>query len=205
MSRRPHRSVIRRWRTGGAAAGVVAKAERAAGRMAYPAKSEALESRESQQQGLSLPWIGVIMAAFSAVVAGALWVVDAKTGALEKDINGKLVANTIEFRAFRDNVMSLNTPLSQRVFAVEARAGEIARIQSEVRAQIAAVDANGSNQARINERDINTMRSEISGQETGCKDVTRRVDELQRDTLENKMRIQNVIEAISPHELKLRK
>ena len=140
------------------------------------------------------------MGVFSAMVAGALWVVDAKTGSLEKDINGKLVANTIEFRAFRDNVLSLQTPLSQRVFSVEARTGEVARIQTEVRARLDSIDANGSTQSKINQRDTNIIRSEIAGQNIRCAEATRRIDEMQRETLEIKLRLQNLIEAISPHE-----
>lgn len=131
-----------------------------------------------------------------AILAGITYIIDIKNevALLRKD-----------FQQLDDNIKNLNTPLSQRVFAVEARTNEIGRIQQEVRARIESIDANGTTQNKILKRDVDTLRTDVMGQNVRCQEAVRRIDELQRESLENKLRIQNIIEAIAPHEVPRRK
>lgn len=140
--------------------------------------------------------ITALVTVILAVISGITWAINAKTdiGILRRD-----------FEVFVDNVKNLNTPLSQRVFSVEARVNEIGRIQQEVRARLESIDANGTTQNKILKRDVDVMRSDIAGQNIRCQEAVRRIDEVQKDTLENKLRIQNIIEAIAPHDVPRRK
>lgn len=138
--------------------------------------------------------LGAIVTVILAVVSGIIWIVD-----LKGDFRSEIKALRIDLTNLDDNIKSLNTPLSQRVFAIEARVNEIGRIQQEVRARLESVDANGTTQNKILKRDVDIMRADISGQNVRCQEAVRRIDELQRTTIENTLRIQNVIEALTPH------
>lgn len=144
--------------------------------------------------------LGAITTVVLAVISGVIWIVD-----LKGDFKSELNAQRLSFENLDENIKSLNTPLSQRVFSVESRVNEIGRIQQEARARLDSIDSNGSTQSKIMKRDMDTIRSDISGQNIRCQEAVRRIDELQRDTLENKIRIQNLIEALSPHDQVRRK
>lgn len=105
-----------------------------------------------------------------------------------------------EFEQLRSNINSLNTPLSQRVFSVEARTDELGRIQQEIRARVEAIDANGTTQNKILKRDVDALRADVVAHITWSQQILRRIDTMQTETLENKLRIQYVIEALVPHE-----
>lgn len=124
------------------------------------------------------------------ILGGIYWLIGLET---------KIAFVARDLASFRENVLSLNTPLSQRVFSAEARINEIARIQSEVRAAIANMDQSGTSQNRVLKRDIDLMRAEILGQTDRCSDLTALVAKLQGDLIETKVRLQFVVEAITPH------
>lgn len=138
--------------------------------------------------------LGAVATVVLSVISGIIWIVD-----LKGDFKSELKTQRIAFENLDENIKNLNTPLSQRVFSIEARVSEIARIQSEVRARIESIDTNGTTQNKILKRDVDVMRADISGQNIRCQEAVRRIDELQRTTIENTLRIQNIIEAINPH------
>lgn len=114
-------------------------------------------------------------------------------------LEGRITLVSRDLTSFRENVLTLNTPLSQHVFANEARIGEIARIQQEVRATILSLDKNGTSQNRVLIKEIESMRSDISGQVARCNDLNRIVSVLQSDLIETKVRLNFVIDAMTPH------
>lgn len=141
------------------------------------------------------PFIGTFSTILVLAASGIVYIRD-ENSALKFAIGG--VDHKVD--TLRDNVLNLNTPLSQRVFSAEARIAEIGRIQTEVRATLAAVDANGTSQNKILKQVVQALQSEVAGQNIRCTDLGRQLNDLQKEIYENKARIDNLIEALTPHE-----
>lgn len=103
----------------------------------------------------------------------------------------------------RDNIINLQTPLSAVVLELKNKVGEIERRQIEVRERLGVIERSGTiagNADRsIIKKEIETINSELAGLSTRCIDFNRRIDEIQRKTVENDVMIKNIIDAINPH------
>lgn len=141
-----------------------------------------------------------------AVIGGIMWLTSIKFDvgtkfSMEDAIRLQSLVGSIKSEQdhLRADIFNLNTPLAQRVFSTEARLNEIARIQSEVRASVASIDQNGSSQIKILKREIDEMRADLTAQNARCQDMSRYLQTLQTESSETKIRLQYLIEAVSPH------
>lgn len=115
---------------------------------------------------------------------------------------GLIYANTLrnDLDNLKSNVLSLNTPLSQRVFSLEARVGENGRIQTDQRLRLDTIDANGTSQNKVLKKDVDALRAEVAGSASKCADLHQKVEGLSSGVVETKVRLQYLIEAITPHD-----
>lgn len=146
-----------------------------------------------------------------AIVGGIVWLTSIKfdvgTKLSREDaitMNSTITALKSEYDHLKADVFNLNTPLAQRVFSLEARLNEIARIQTEVRASVTSIDQNGSSQNKALVRELNEMRAAVAAQNVRCQDMNRALQTLQTESSETKIRLQYLIEAVAPHPIRKR-
>lgn len=149
----------------------------------------------------SLSWLGPngivltpLISLVLAIIGGIYWLIG-----LEK----KIELLTHDTTTFRDNVLALNTPLSQRVFALEARVGENVRIITDLRSLIGSIDQNGTSQNKVLKHDLDEHHVLIAGQSARINELSQMVSAHATELAEVKIRLQFLIEAVAPHDTRI--